>query len=494
MALPVGLFLLGGLLALLYALIVQRYRHWTIRRVPTLPASFPLGNFGALRRLSPAEVTTELYRQMDPTKRFYGLFITLQPAIMITDLDLIKTVLIKDFAYFPDHGTYHNERVDPLSAHLFFLEGAKWKSVRTKLSPTFTSGRMKAMFPILHEVAGNFTQYLRTLLADGSPELDLKDCCARMTIDNIGRCAFGIECNSFREPDSTFRRLGQMVFDSPRHSQIVTTVLRLYPAIGHALGLKIHHDEVIEFFTGVMEGTVTMREQGATKRNDLIDTMIELKNSTAADRLTMDELMAQAFGFFLAGYETSSSNMTFCLYELALNEECQERARACVLEAVRKHGGLTYEAIADMDYLDRCINETLRKYPPLPVLHRLSSKPYRIPGTDVILPAKMKLLIPVYAIQRDARYYPEPERFDPDRFAPELAAERHFSTFLPFGEGPRICIGQRLGVMQSRVGLATVLANFRVRPGPQTPIPLVYAKDAVTLQSKGAVRLIVEPL
>ncbi|KFB46763.1 AGAP011028-PA-like protein [Anopheles sinensis] len=493
MALHIGLLLLGSIFALLYALIVQRYRYWKIRNIPTLPASFPLGNFGALRRLSPAEVSTELYRQMDPKERFYGLFMTLKPAIMITDLDLIKTVLIKDFSYFPDHGIYHNERVDPLSAHLFCLEGAKWKSIRSKLSPTFTSGRMKAMFPILHEVAGNFRQYLQTQLTAEPTELDLKDCCARMMIDNIGGCASGIECNSFREPNSAFRRSGQLVFDSPRYSQLVTTVLRLYPAIGHALGLKMHHDEVIEFFTELVRDTIAMRERSVIKRDDLLNTMIELKSATEAG-LTMDELTAQAFGFFLAGYETSSSNITFCLYELALNEECQERARACVLEALRKHGGLTYEAVADMEYLDRCINETLRKYPPLPVLHRLSCKPYRLPGTDVILPAKTKVLIPVYAIQRDERYYPDPERFDPDRFAPEEVAKRHFSTFLSFGEGPRICIGQRLGVMQSRVGLATLLANFRFRPGPSTPIPLVYAKDAVTLQNNGPVRLLVEPL
>uniref|UniRef100_A0A182QBF7 Cytochrome P450 n=1 Tax=Anopheles farauti TaxID=69004 RepID=A0A182QBF7_9DIPT len=238
-----------------------------------------------------------------------------------------------------------------------------------------------------------------------------------------------------------------------------------------------------------------MRENSTSKRNDLIDTMMELRDTSGgAPALTMNDLMAQAFGFFVAGYETSSSNVTFCLYELALNEHCQERARECVQQALEKHGGLTYEAIADMDYLDRCINETFRKYPPLPILQRLSCKPYRIPGSDVILPAKMKIYIPVYAIQRDERYYPDPDRFDPDRFAPEAAAARHFSTFLPFGEGPRICIGKRLGIMQSRIGLATILANFRVRPGPRTPIPLVYAKDAVTVQSSRDMFLQVEPL
>uniref|UniRef100_A0A182JTS3 Cytochrome P450 n=1 Tax=Anopheles christyi TaxID=43041 RepID=A0A182JTS3_9DIPT len=493
MALTISLFLLLSLLCLLVLWVRQRYNYWTLRNVPTLPSVFPLGNFEALRRKSLADVSIELYRQIDQRERFCGLSIMLQPTMMITDLELIKCVMIKDFAHFTDHGVYHNERVDALSCHLFCLEGAKWKRIRSKLSPTFTTGRIRAMFPILKQVADNFAHFLHTEVGSGA-ELDMKDCCARMMIDNIGGCAFGIECNSFHDPDSAFRRTGELVFDKPRHSQVISNLLRLYPALGHLLGLKVNHDEVIEFFTGMMSRTVAMREQSPTKRNDLIEMMIELRTASNGKALSMDELMAQAFGFFLAGYETSSSNVTFCLYELALNEECQERARVCVQEALQKHGGLTYEALSDMEYLDQCINETLRKYPPLPILPRLTSKEYRIPDSDVILPPKMKIHIPVYAIQRDERYYPEPDRFDPDRFTPERMAERHFSTFLPFGEGPRICIGQRLGVMQSRVGLATVLANFRVRVGSRTPIPMVFAKDAVTLQSAGEVFLLVEPL
>ncbi|XP_041784822.1 probable cytochrome P450 6a13 [Anopheles merus] len=502
MALPIALYLCVSVVCLLVLWIRRRRNYWPARNVPTIPGHFLLGNFEGLRRQSVADVSNELYRQVDRRERFCGLSIMLQPTLMITDLDLIKSVLIKDFAHFTDHGVYHNERVDALSCHLFCLEGAKWKSIRSKLSPAFATGRIRAMFPILRQVADNFAHFLRTEV-DGKAELDMKDCCARMMIDNIGGCAFGIECNSFHEPDSAFRRTGELVFDKPRHSQVVSSLLRLYPALGHLLGLKVNHDEVIEFFTGMMRRTVAMRESSDTgtagaaatpKRNDLIDMMLQLRAASNGSALSMDELMAQAFGFFLAGYETSSSNVTFCLYELALNEHCQERARVCVREALRKHGGLTYEALGEMEYLDRCINETLRKYPPLPLLPRLTSKPYRIPDSDVILPAKMRIHLPVYAIQRDERYYPDPDRFDPDRFAPDRVAERHFSAFLPFGEGPRICIGQRLGVLQSRIGLATVLANFRVRPGPRTPIPLVFAKDAVTLQSAGEVYLQVEPL
>lgn len=366
MALPVGLALVCAVFGLIYALVKRNYRYWSSRNVPTLEPSFPFGDFGDLRHKSPAEVSSELYDRMDPRNRFYGLFVTLQPTLMLTDPELIKTVMIRDFATFPNHGVYLNERVDPLSAHLFAMEGARWKATRSKLSPTFTAGRMRAIFPILQQVAQNFEHFLRTQVGKQGAELDVKDYSARMMIDNIGSCAFGLECNSFRDPDSAFRRAGQLAFEKPRYSQLATLVLRLYPAIGHALGLRANRDEVIEFFSRLVEETVAFRERSnETKRNDLMDLMMELRvrEGTAdgdTDGLSMDELKAQTFGFFVAGYDTSSSNVTFCLYELALHEQCQERARTCVLEALQKHGGMTYEAIADMEYLDRCINGSSR--------------------------------------------------------------------------------------------------------------------------------------
>lgn len=139
-------------------------------------------------------------------------------------------------------------------------------------------------------------------------------------------------------------------------------------------------------------------------------------------------------------------------------------------------------------------SETLRLYPSVPVLERKTFQNYQIPGTKVIIPKGMKVHIPVYGIQRDEQYYPEPTVFNPDRFHPTAVAKRHLCTFLPFGEGPRICIGLRFGMLQSRVGLATVLSRFRIKPCSRTTIPLEYSTKSTVLQAKGGLWLMVEPL
>ncbi|KAL1376788.1 hypothetical protein pipiens_004299 [Culex pipiens pipiens] len=423
------LTLLGATILLF---IKFKLSYWHRQNVPFIKPRFPYGNFKDAGLISTAELAAKQYNAMKDRAPFFGLYFFLQPLVMITDLDLIKTIFIKDFNFFPDRGAYHNARDDPLSAHLFNIEGNKWRSLRARLTPTFTSGKIRLMFPTLKAVGDNFSEYLTKIVGSGA-DIEVKDTVARFTMDVIGSCAFGIECNTFEEPDSQFRQLG------------------------NKLRTKLLNDDVASFFYKLVADTIAYREANSIERNDFMSLLIALKNQ---GDLTLVEAAAQSLVFFLAGFETSSSNQTYCLYELALNPQWQEKARSCVLHAMEKHGGLTYEAVNDMKYLDQCINETLRLYPSVPLLERKATQDYQVPNSNVIIPNGMKVHIPIYGIQRDEQYYPDPTVFNPDRFHPEKVAKRHPCTFLSFGEGPRNCIGKRFGMLQSRLGLATVLINF----------------------------------
>uniref|UniRef100_A0A8D8B8S5 Cytochrome P450 6a2 n=1 Tax=Culex pipiens TaxID=7175 RepID=A0A8D8B8S5_CULPI len=482
--------LLVCVLLLCIGYVKYQYSYWSRRNVPFIEPRFPYGNFADANRKSIADVAIEQYNQMKNQGRFFGLYFFLQPLVMITDLDLIKTIFITDFTYFPDRGVYHNFRDDPLSAHLFSLEGNKWRSLRARLTPTFTLGKMKMMFPTLKAVGDNLSEYLSKAVGSGT-ELELKDYMVRFTMDVVGNCAFGIECNSFLEPNSEFRMCGKEFFDSPRHSTMMRLFLRLFPELGQKLRIKWLNDHAAGFFYKLVRDTIDYRQKNSVERNDFMSLLIAMKNK---GELSMDETAAQSFIFFLAGFETSSSNQTYCLYELAKNPEYQDKARECVLNALKKHGGVTYEAVSNMQYLDQCINETFRLYPSVPVLERKAFRDYKIPGTDVIIPKGMKVHVPSFAIHRDEQHYPDPLRFNPDRFHPEEVAKRHLCTFLSFGEGPRICIGKRFGMLQSRVGLANVLSKFRIFPCSKTAIPLEYSTRSSVLQPKGGLWLRLEPL
>lgn len=140
------------------------------------------------------------------------------------------------------------------------------------------------------------------------------------------------------------------------------------------------------------------------------------------------------------------------------------------------------------------IIETLRLYPAVPVLERKSSQNYKIPDTDVTIPKGTKIHIPVFAIHRDPQLYPEPLKFNPDRFLPEEAAKRHPNSFLTFGDGPRACIGFRFAILQSKVGLATMLSKFRISTSAKTAVPLEYTHKSPFLQPKKELVLKIESL
>jgi len=167
--------------------------------------------------------------------------------------------------------------------------------------------------------------------------------------------------------------------------------------------------------------------------------------------------------------------MGFALYELALHPDIQDRLRTEIKQVMEKYNQeLTYEAALDMPYLDMVISETLRKYPVLPFLDRACTRDWRIPNSsghsNATLPRGTATYVPVYGIHHDPQHYPDPQRFDPERFTEENTKKRHQFTYLPFGAGPRICLGRRFGMIQMKSGLVHILSNFEVAPSKGTPV------------------------
>ncbi|XP_044261646.1 cytochrome P450 6A1-like [Tribolium madens] len=460
--------ILATVLTLLVAIILyyhNAFQFWAKKNIPFIPPRFPLGNTNVIlpRGLTIGQLSKTFYDYFKQRGcKIGGVFLVTEPNLMVLDPDYIKNILLKDFHYFVDRGFYFNEKTDPISANLFTIDGDQWRNLRTKLTPTFTSSKMKIMYQTVKNCCTNM---LEAIDKNRDVDRDLKEFLGRYTVDVVGSCAFGIECNSFKHPDAEFRKMGLKAFHFDFLRSIRAFFIAYLPKMSRKMGFPSNDKDIREFFYNVVIETIQKREETQVKRNDFLQLLMDLRRS---EILSLDEVAAQVFLFFTAGFETSSTTMTMCLYELAKEPQHQEKLRKEIEEKIGTGSEITYESLFEMKFLDQVFCETLRKYPPGQTLNRRCVKNYTLPGTNTVIEKGTPILISAVGIHMDPEYYPDPEKFDPERFSEENKKLRHPSVYLPFGDGPRNCIGMRFGTMQSKLGIASVVKNFRLSVSPIT--------------------------
>lgn len=424
------------LFTLLYFWYKDHYQFWIRRGFPSDRPNFPLDSLsGTGTSLSMAEKFEEIYQRFKG-ERVVGLFFVFKPAIFVYDLDIIQSILVKDFSHFHDHFLYHNEKDDPLSGHLFAMEGQKWRDRRAKLRPVFTSGKMKVMFDTIAAIGDNFVNAITEELKLSS-ELEISDWLSRFTTDVIGTIAFGLDINSLEDPETEFKKHGKRFFRVDSFASAIKWLLvNSFQSFSRKMGIMFNEKAASDFFLKVFRETIEYREKSNIQRNDFVHILLQMQKKSS---VPIDELAADSFLFYFGGYHTSASLMSFLLYELALNPDIQRRLRNDIIEKLHdSDGSLSYDLLPEMKYLEMVFNETMRKYPPINMLIRKCTKEYTIPGSNCVVPKHTQVIIPVYSMHRDPQYFPNPEVFDPERFNDENIKNIKPFTFLPFGEFPSV--------------------------------------------------------
>ncbi|XP_037945840.1 probable cytochrome P450 6a18 [Teleopsis dalmanni] len=422
------------------------------------------------------QIIREYYMKYKGTGRFVGFYLYMRKAMVLLDLDLIQDICVKDFENFTDHGYYYNEKDDPISAHLVHLDGVRWKTMRAKLTPAFTTRKIKFMLTSVVDIANQLVSVLEETLSSTNMDdgVHCDDLMVRYTTDVTGSVAFGLKCNSLNDPNCEFVAITKKICYY-RYSMPMVALMTLFPNLFRKLGFKIIIEEVSQFFLRVVRETVEFRDRTGEQRKDFLNILKELRKPNTVDNLTMDEITAQAFAFFLAGYETSASVLSFCLYELALNQDIQDKARREINEIIAQHDGKpTYEAVKEMKYLLQVMYETIRMYSVVPGLVRKTAEDYIVSNTNYVIEKGTTVIIPLDAIHYDPDIYPNPEQFDPERFTKTEVENRHPMAWLGFGRGGRACIGYRFAEVQVLIGLSLLLKNFRFSPTQKTQIPMKF--------------------
>lgn len=477
------------------AWMYHQYTYWKKRGIPYIQTIPGLGTSWKvfLRRISFVDYSKFVY-QHDPDAKYIGLMDLATPLVLLRDPELIKDVMVKDFEHFPDHRTFASEDIDPLfGKNVFSLRGNRWKEMRNTLSPSFTASKMKAMFELVSKCSREFTDYLAAHPEQCS-SVNTKEIFRRYTTDVIATSAFGISVNSMEDPKNEFFTRG---VEATKFGSVLSTIkfilFRACPKLMKTLGINFFTADTSRFFKNIVAETIKIREEQGIIRPDMIHLLMQArkKEGPGVYEMTLDDIVAQAFIFFLAGFDTSATLMCFLAHELAVNRDVQDR----LFEEVEQYfaegnGEISYESVSKMVYMDMVVSETLRKYPPVIFIDRLCVKSYELPPAkpgykSLVVEPDCMTWAPVYALHHDPKYFPNPSKFDPERFSDTNKDNIVPYTYMPFGHGPRKCIGNRFALMETKLLVAHILHKFVLKTTKKTVEPIVFDKTQFNLQPAG---------
>ncbi|KAK3090780.1 hypothetical protein FSP39_014559 [Pinctada imbricata] len=460
-----------------HGMVAERYTKWKQsywKRIG-LPGPEPtpfIGTLGLLRKKGIWKHTLECKEKYG---KVFGTYFGNIPTINIADADLVKELLIKRFSTFPNRHT----------------------------SPAIAS------------CCDKLVDNIKEQSKDGKEVIEMKHVFGCFTLDVIASTAFGIDVDSQKDTENEFVKQAKKAFSGGFTSKLLILTI-MFPIFNRLLNLlqKINivatpFRQTFAFFKKVALSIIEERKSGNEQKpkdlmqimlnahNEDIDkedeaNMVDYKEGDSTKRrkgLTLDEVVANTFIFFVAGYDTTANTLSFLAYNLAMNPECQDK---CIEEVDRVLGEDKpgYDNVLKLQYLDNCLNETLRMYAPAAVANRHVEEDCDIRGYKV--PKGAGINICIYAIHHDPEYWPEPYKFDPDRFSTDEKRKHHPYAFLPFGHGPRNCIGMRLAQLEAKAAMASVLQKYRFVKCTETEDPVVLAIGTFLLCAENGIKLRVQ--
>lgn len=254
------------------------YSYWKRKGFPYIKPSIPFGNISetAMRKMSLGACLHELYKKS--TDPFVGIYLFFRPALLIRDANLAKSILTSDFEHFYDRGVHCDEENDPLSATMFALTGQSWKKMRSALSPTFTSGKLKNMFPTIMETGIELQKYVEPM-AEAGKSIELFELSARYTVDIIGSVFFGISVDTIHNPENKFRQIGRIAQGENISVAIRSVGLLLVPKLLQIARVGILPSFVAKFVINLVKDTIEHREKNSVTRNDFMQLLLQLRNT-----------------------------------------------------------------------------------------------------------------------------------------------------------------------------------------------------------------------
>ncbi|BES99062.1 cytochrome P450 [Nesidiocoris tenuis] len=455
--------ILGAVLA--YLLWVRDWDHWAKKGVPSPKPSFPYGNVKPIfdGKKTFGDFFDDIIKEWpeEPVIGFYSFF---KPMLLLNDPDIINSVVVTNFPKFVD-GAFELSSADSLFLNTsFWLKGHKaWKEAKSRFTPSFTSSKQKSMVPTMIDSVQRHFNY--ALSQKGTDPAEVFQAIKLMLNDSILRIAFSIEVDLIKEAkdaDSQYKQLldGDLFVDR-QDIHLLFCTSHLASWYFKIRKLRLMSEERHNFYVEFINSCVEARKKSLEQRNDILQSIIAVEKEAVSEgkrAFTREEWASNMLTVMVDSTETAALVLKFILFAVAQNTKEQEKLRSELLKAGSSITDFDYDKIATIRRLDMVINESLRLYSPVLALGKICVETTKI--GDVVVEKGTKVFIPISSLHMNPKYHEDPTKFNPERF--EDMKSIRSCTFMPFGEGPRACLGQRYALLVLKVLLVQILLTYEV--------------------------------
>ncbi|CAG2167631.1 unnamed protein product, partial [Oppiella nova] len=376
---------------------------------------------------------------------------------------------------------------------------SEWKRIRSVMSPTFTTGKLKRMTSLILECVDTMNDNIDKIIAESNGKLtapvDMNRITGAYVMESIIQVAFGRKVSALVDPNNPIIKNARKIFSTSLLALMRMFTVMIAPNVAKMFKITMFNSKATTFFRdftlNLIDDRKRLLETGSpVKRVDFLQLMLDSKrdnNNEAIDgseeytdsksaekyreiqvthdmtdkSLSYDELIAQCLVFLVAGYESTATTLSMCLYSIAKHPEVQQKLYEEInkFHEHQKSNADPYEAFYALKYMDAVIDETLRLYAGVIFLDRAANEDYELKGTGITIKKDHVVHIPIYAIHRDPEHFADPEVFRPERFLAENIAHNPY-TYLPFGAGPRNCLGMRLAQLEIKLALINLVHRY----------------------------------
>ncbi|KAJ8911323.1 hypothetical protein NQ315_017019 [Exocentrus adspersus] len=465
------------------------YTYWKMKGVPSLNVKFPYLSPIFFLHGIPVVNHSDVriyYREMKAKGyKYAGVCTSIRSVLIVRDLAMIKDVTAHNLVYFDDVGFHHTDLEGPRTGTICHLNGQNRREMREILHPKVLPRGLERLPQSVLDISAYLIEAMEDCALQ-KKDIDVKELMACFTADVISYHSYEINCYSYKRSREKFCTCSTDRVNLPRKR--LHNVFLGQRNVENSLSKKIYRNT---------RNKIKCVEAGDYKNLDPFNLTIFLQkwskdpDSNQDEPLKLFEMVPRLHIFFQLSFDSSATTLRFAIYELCRNPNIQEGVRDEINDVLRRRGGvITWDSLVNMRYLDQVIDETLRLYPPAPnLINRCVHNGYTLKGTDLKISSVYDILIPLFCLHRDPDYFPDPERFDPDRFDRNLKFKVPF--FMPFGEGPREITSLQATMIQTKVGLVQILRKFRLSISAKTKLPLEL-KPQTYMNSKDVLYINVE--